>query len=97
MEFENNRELYDWAIDNLIDYAKFPSRPHQYEFARLNLNYTVLSKRRLLELVEGNHVSGWDDPRLPTIAGLRRRGYTPVSYTHLDVYKRQALTTPVNN
>lgn len=79
LEFENNRELYDWMIDNLIDYAKFPSRPHQYEFARLNLNYTVMSKRRLLELVQGNHVSGWDDPRLPTIAGLRRRGYTPES------------------
>src|SRR5207237_4046360 len=60
LEFENNRELYDWVIDNLIDYAKFPSRPHQYEFARLNLNYTVLSKRRLLELVEGKHVNGWD-------------------------------------
>ena len=79
LEFENNRELYDWVIDNLIDYAGFPSRPHQYEFARLNLNYTVMSKRRLLELVEGKHVSGWDDPRLPTIAGLRRRGYTPES------------------
>lgn len=79
LEFENNRELYDWVIDNLIDYAKFPSRPHQYEFARLNLNYTVMSKRRLLELVEGKHVRGWDDPRLPTIAGLRRRGYTPES------------------
>jgi glutaminyl-tRNA synthetase len=79
LEFENNRELYDWVIDNLIDYAKFPSRPHQYEFARLSLNYTVLSKRRLLELVEGKHVSGWDDPRLPTIAGLRRRGYTAES------------------
>jgi len=79
LEFENNRELYDWMIDNLMDYAKFPSRPHQYEFARLNLNYTVMSKRRLLELVQGNHVSGWDDPRLPTIAGLRRRGYTPES------------------
>jgi glutaminyl-tRNA synthetase len=79
LEFENNRELYDWAIDNLIEYAKFPSRPHQYEFARLNLNYTVLSKRRLLELVEGKHVSGWDDPRMPTIAGMRRRGYTPES------------------
>ncbi|MCA9803844.1 MAG: glutamine--tRNA ligase/YqeY domain fusion protein [Cyanobacteria bacterium HKST-UBA02] len=77
LEFENNRELYDWMIDNLIDYAKFPSRPRQYEFARLNLNYTVMSKRRLLELVEGKHVSGWDDPRLPTIAGMRRRGYTP--------------------
>lgn len=79
LEFENNRELYDWVIDNLIDYAKFPSRPRQYEFARLNLNYTVMSKRRLLELVEGKHVSGWDDPRLPTIAGMRRRGYTPES------------------
>lgn len=79
LEFENNRELYDWVIDNLIEYAKFPSRPHQYEFARLNLNYTVMSKRRLLELVEGKHVTGWDDPRLPTIAGLRRRGYTPES------------------
>ncbi len=79
LEFENNRELYDWVIDNLIDYAKFPSRPRQYEFARLNLNYTVMSKRRLLELVEGKHVSGWDDPRLPTIAGMRRRGITPES------------------
>jgi glutaminyl-tRNA synthetase len=79
LEFENNRELYDWMIDKLIDYAKFPSRPHQYEFARLNLNYTVMSKRRLLELVEGKNVSGWDDPRLPTIAGMRRRGYTPES------------------
>ncbi len=79
LEFENNRELYDWVVDNLIDYAKFPSCPHQYEFARLNLNYTVMSKRRLLELVEGKHVRGWDDPRLPTIAGLRRRGYTPES------------------
>lgn len=79
LEFENNRELYDWVIDNLIEHAKFPSRPHQYEFARLNLNYTVMSKRRLLELVEGKHVSGWDDPRLPTIAGMRRRGYTAES------------------
>ena len=77
LEFENNRELYDWVVDNLIDYAKFPSRPHQYEFARLSLNYTVMSKRRLLELVEGKHVTGWDDPRLPTIAGMRRRGITP--------------------
>lgn len=77
LEFENNRELYDWVIDNLMDYAKFPSRPRQYEFARLNLNYTVMSKRRLLELVEGKHVDGWDDPRLPTIAGMRRRGITP--------------------
>jgi glutaminyl-tRNA synthetase len=73
LEFENNRELYDWIIDQL----EVPSRPHQYEFARLNLNYTVMSKRKLLELVKGGHVSGWDDPRMPTIAGLRRRGVTP--------------------
>ena len=75
LEFENNRELYDWIIDNV----PAPSKPRQIEFARLNLNYTVMSKRRLIELVEGGHVSGWDDPRLPTIAGLRRRGYTPES------------------
>ena len=56
-----------------------PSRPRQYEFARLNLNYTVMSKRKLLRLVEEKHVNGWDDPRMPTIAGLRRRGYTPAS------------------
>ncbi|UCF30175.1 MAG: glutamine--tRNA ligase/YqeY domain fusion protein [bacterium] len=75
LEFENNRELYDWIIDNV----PAPSKPRQYEFARLNLNYTVMSKRKLVELVEGGHVSGWDDPRLPTIAGLRRRGCTPES------------------
>ena len=73
LEFENNRELYDWVIDNV----SAPSRPRQYEFARLNLNYTVISKRRLLELVESGRVSGWDDPRMPTISGLRRRGVTP--------------------
>ncbi|MGZ8463155.1 MAG: glutamine--tRNA ligase/YqeY domain fusion protein [Candidatus Deferrimicrobiaceae bacterium] len=73
LEFENNRAIYDWLLDNL-----FPEpRPHQYEFARLNLDYTVMSKRKLLELVEEGLVSGWDDPRLPTIAGMRRRGYTP--------------------
>lgn len=76
LEFENNRELYDWILDEL---ELEPPRPYQYEFARLNLNYTVMSKRRLLELVEGNHVNGWDDPRLPTISGIRRRGYTPES------------------
>jgi len=75
LEFENNRALYDWVLDNIP--AKFPSRPHQYEFARLDLQYTVMSKRKLLELVEKKYVSGWDDPRLPTIAGLRRRGCTP--------------------
>ena len=73
LEFENNRELYDWIIDNVPG----PSKPLQYEFARLNLNYTVLSKRKLIDLVQDGHVNGWDDPRLPTIAGLRRRGITP--------------------
>lgn len=75
LEFENNRELYDWILDALdVD-----CHPQQIEFARLNLNYTVLSKRKLVELVQGQHVSGWDDPRMPTISGLRRRGYTPES------------------
>jgi len=73
LEFEVNRSLYDWFIENL----PVPHRPRQYEFARLNLTYTVMSKRKLLELVEGGQVSGWDDPRMPTISGLRRRGYTP--------------------
>jgi glutaminyl-tRNA synthetase len=75
LEFEAHRPLYDWLIENL----PVPSRPHQYEFARLNLTYTVMSKRKLLKLVEERHVAGWDDPRMPTIAGLRRRGYTPES------------------
>lgn len=75
LEFENNRELYNWVLDNIP--AKFPSRPHQYEFARLDLQYTVMSKRKLLQLVDKKVVAGWDDPRLPTIAGLRRRGCTP--------------------
>ena len=73
LEFENNRELYDWIIDNVST----PSKPRQIEFARLNLNYTVMSKRKLVDLVDGGHASGWDDPRMPTIAGLRRRGVTP--------------------
>lgn len=73
LEFEDHRPLYDWFIANL----PVPSRPHQYEFARLNLTYTVLSKRVLTELVRGDYVSGWDDPRMPTIAGLRRRGVPP--------------------
>jgi glutaminyl-tRNA synthetase len=73
LEFEDHRPLYDWLIDNL----PVPSTPRQIEFARLNLTYTVMSKRRLLELVEERHVSGWDDPRMPTIGGMRRRGYTP--------------------
>jgi glutaminyl-tRNA synthetase len=75
LEFEDHRPLYDW----LIEHTPVPSRPRQYEFARLNLNYTVVSKRKLLRLVSEGHVNGWDDPRMPTIAGLRRRGYTPAS------------------
>src|SRR5512134_1138112 len=73
LEFENNREIYDWLVDNLFA----DPRPRQYEFARLNLDYTVMSKRKLLQLVEEKYVAGWDDPRMPTIAGLKRRGYTP--------------------
>ena len=76
LEFENNRDIYDWVLDTLG--LKAP-RPYQHEFARLGINYTVMSKRRLLELVNGALVSGWDDPRMPTIAGYRRRGYTPES------------------
>ncbi|MCK4442384.1 MAG: glutamine--tRNA ligase, partial [Sulfurovaceae bacterium] len=76
LEFENNRDIYDWVLDTL---SLEPPRPYQYEFARLAINYTVMSKRKLLELVNNNIVSGWDDPRMPTIAGLRRRGYTPES------------------
>ncbi|SFV49823.1 Glutaminyl-tRNA synthetase [hydrothermal vent metagenome] len=76
LEFENNRELYDWVLDTL---ELKPPRPYQHEFARLNINYTVMSKRKLLELVNGGYVNGWDDPRLPTIAGYKRRGYTPES------------------
>jgi glutaminyl-tRNA synthetase len=75
LEFENNRQLYDWILDELdVD-----CHPQQIEFARLNLSYTVLSKRKLVELVDEEYVSGWDDPRMPTISGLRRRGYTPES------------------
>ena len=73
LEFEDHRPLYDWLIEHL----PVPARPRQIEFARLNLTYTVMSKRRLLELVQEGYVSGWDDPRMPTIVGMRRRGYTP--------------------
>ncbi len=76
LEFDNNRELYDWVLD-AVGFAR--PRTEQTEFARLKLEYTVMSKRKLLRLVEEGHVSGWDDPRMPTIAGLRRRGYTPAS------------------
>jgi glutaminyl-tRNA synthetase len=74
LEFDNNREIYDWLLDE-VGFRE--PRPHQYEFARLNLDYTVMSKRKLLRLVNEGHVEGWDDPRMPTIAGLRRRGITP--------------------
>ena len=76
LEFENNRDIYDWILDTL---ELKPPRPYQHEFARLGINYTVMSKRKLLELVNGHYVSGWDDPRMPTIAGYKRRGYTPES------------------
>jgi glutaminyl-tRNA synthetase len=75
LEFEDHRPLYDWFLDNL----PVPSHPHQYEFARLNLTHTILSKRVLTELVRGAHVRGWDDPRMPTLAGLRRRGVPPAA------------------
>lgn len=90
LEFIHHRPLYDWCIDKL---GIFPS--HQYEFARLNLNYTVMSKRKLLQLVNEKHVSGWDDPRMPTISGMRRRGYTPESIRKfaetIGVAKRENL------
>jgi glutaminyl-tRNA synthetase len=80
LEFQDHRPLYDWVIERLAE-AGLLQRPlpQQYEFARLNLTYTVMSKRKLIELVEGNYVDGWDDPRMPTLVGLRRRGYTPES------------------
>src|SRR5690606_15227639 len=75
LEFADHRPLYDWFVENL----PVPSRPRQYEFGRLNLNYTVTSKRKLKQLVDEGYVDGWNDPRMPTIAGFRRRGYTPYS------------------
>ena len=75
LEFEDHRPLYDWFLENL----PVPARPRQYEFARLNLNYTITSKRKLKQLVDEKHVSGWDDPRMSTLSGYRRRGYTPAS------------------
>ena len=79
LEFKHHRELYDWFLDQVVDDNLV--RPKQREFARRNLSYTVMSKRKLLQLVEEGHVNGWDDPRMPTISGLRRRGYTPMSIT----------------
>ncbi|MEO5916086.1 MAG: glutamine--tRNA ligase/YqeY domain fusion protein [Luteolibacter sp.] len=86
LEFENHRPLYDWVIDN----CPVPSKPRQIEFARLNLSYTIMSKRKLLELVQSGHVGGWNDPRLPTISGLRRRGYPPEAVVHFC--KRVGIT-----
>ncbi|MDH5659932.1 MAG: glutamine--tRNA ligase, partial [Gammaproteobacteria bacterium] len=75
LEFEDHRPLYDWVLDNIT----IGCHPQQIEFSRLNLQYTIVSKRKLTQLVDNNHVTGWDDPRMPTIAGLRRRGFTPAS------------------
>ena len=79
LEFESNRELYDWVLDAVGDIYQWNPRPRQYEFARLQVGYTVMSKRKFLRLVDERHVEGWDDPRMPTLAGMRRRGYTPES------------------
>jgi glutaminyl-tRNA synthetase len=81
LEFKPHRELYNWFKENVYNYSadKYPLKPKQREFSRLNLSYTIMSKRKLLKLVEENIVAGWDDPRMPTISGLRRRGYTPAS------------------
>ena len=91
LEFEDHRPLYDWLVEN----TPVPSRPRQIEFARLNLTYTVMSKRRLLELVNDGDVKGWDDPRMPTIVGMRRRGYTPEAIRtfcdRIGVAKRENL------
>jgi len=94
LEFKSHRELYDWCLDQIVDPSKH--RPKQREFARRNLSYTVMSKRKLLELVQSGTVSGWDDPRMPTISGLRRRGYTPASirkFSELSgISKRDSVT-----
>jgi glutaminyl-tRNA synthetase len=95
LEYEDHRPLYDWYLEALGIY-----HPRQIEFARLNLNYTVMSKRKLLELVEGGHVNGWDDPRMPTLSGLRRRGYTPESIRmfcdRIGVAKRENVVDVAN-
>lgn len=91
MEYEDHRALYDWYLDNL----DVPCHPQQIEFARLNLSYTVMSKRKLLQLVQEGYVAGWDDPRMPTLAGMRRRGYTPEAIRNfcerIGVGKRESL------
>ncbi|MBM7036518.1 glutamine--tRNA ligase [Vibrio ulleungensis] len=90
LEFQDNRRLYDWVLDNIT----IETQPRQYEFSRLNLEYTVMSKRKLIQLVSENLVSGWDDPRMPTISGLRRRGFTPASIR--EFCKRIGVTKQEN-
>lgn len=94
LEFKSHRELYDWYLDQVVENDKL--RPKQREFARRNLSYTVMSKRKLLQLVENGTVNGWDDPRMPTISGLRRRGYTPESIRNFSdvsgISKRDNVT-----
>ncbi|HEX7022508.1 MAG TPA: glutamine--tRNA ligase/YqeY domain fusion protein, partial [Trueperaceae bacterium] len=94
LEFENNREVYDWLVEQLFG----PPRPHQYEFGRHNIEYTVTAKRKLAELVQGGYVDGWDDPRMPTLAGLRRRGVTPEAirdFVHRIGVSRSNSTTSI--
>jgi glutaminyl-tRNA synthetase len=90
LEFEDHRPLYDWYLEQLADRLPVAARPQQIEFARLRLTYTVMSKRKLLELVKGGFVRGWDDPRMPTLSGLRRRGYTPEAIR--DLCERVGVT-----
>ncbi|NQZ94730.1 MAG: glutamine--tRNA ligase [Moritella sp.] len=90
LEFQDNRRVYDWVLDNI----SIDCRPRQYEFSRLNIEYTMMSKRKLNALVTENHVTGWDDPRMPTIAGLRRRGYTAASIR--EFCKRIGVTKQIN-
>ena len=93
LEFQDNRRIYDWTLENIDEFNKI-DRPHQYEFSRLNLEYTTTSKRKLKLLVDNNYVTGWDDPRMPTISGLRRRGYTPSS---IRVFSERIGVSKVNN
>jgi glutaminyl-tRNA synthetase len=94
LEFENNRPLYDWVVDRWMEFkrsrAEEPCQPRQYEFARGNIEYTVMSKRKFLELVNGGYVGGWDDPRMPTLAGLRRRGVSPQAI--ISFWERMGVT-----
>jgi glutaminyl-tRNA synthetase len=96
LEFQDNRRIYNWTLENLDAFNK-PDRPHQYEFSRLNLEYATTSKRKLKFLVDNNYVSGWNDPRMPTISGLKRRGYTPASIRdfseRIGVSKINSLTS----